>query len=194
MLTYQKGKLVSWNDKRGFGFIEPETQTKNVFLHISVLKKSGRRPQKGDTVYYQLDFDERKRLRAYHAYIEGVSYQHKTNNRTPTKRRQPGNSFTHRKKKSVSQIVVIVILILIGGMIGERLININRQKKRTRIENTTPSPSIAPRSSPYRCEGKTWCSEMVSCEEAKFYLRNCPNVSIDGDGDGIPCESQWCGN
>ncbi|MCF9465553.1 cold shock domain-containing protein [Vibrio parahaemolyticus] len=38
------------------------------------------------------------------------------------------------------------------------------------------------------------CSEMVSCNEAKFYLSNCPNVKIDGDNDGIPCESQFCGN
>jgi hypothetical protein len=44
----------------------------------------------------------------------------------------------------------------------------------------------------YKCEGKIYCSEMTSCEEAKFYLKNCPGVKIDGDGDGIPCESQWC--
>lgn len=44
----------------------------------------------------------------------------------------------------------------------------------------------------YQCEGKIYCSQMTSCEEATFYLRNCPNVKIDGDGDGIPCESQWC--
>ncbi len=44
----------------------------------------------------------------------------------------------------------------------------------------------------YRCEGKVWCSQMTSCEEATFYLNNCPNVKIDGDNDGIPCENQWC--
>jgi excalibur calcium-binding domain-containing protein len=26
----------------------------------------------------------------------------------------------------------------------------------------------------------------------KFYLDHCPGVQIDGDNDGIPCESQWC--
>ncbi|TOJ56760.1 cold-shock protein, partial [Vibrio parahaemolyticus] len=46
----------------------------------------------------------------------------------------------------------------------------------------------------FSCQGKTYCSEMVSCNEAKFYLSNCPNVKIDGDNDGIPCESQFCGN
>jgi len=46
----------------------------------------------------------------------------------------------------------------------------------------------------YRCRGKTHCSHMSSCEEAKFYLHNCPGVKIDGDGNGVPCEKQWCGN
>ncbi|MGI9878351.1 cold shock domain-containing protein [Vibrio chagasii] len=44
----------------------------------------------------------------------------------------------------------------------------------------------------FRCEGKTYCSQMRSCDEAKFYLANCPNVKIDGDNDGEPCEMQWC--
>nr|WP_319554412.1 cold shock domain-containing protein [uncultured Vibrio sp.] len=44
------------------------------------------------------------------------------------------------------------------------------------------------------CEGKTHCSQMTSCNEAKFYLANCPNVKIDGNRDGVPCEMQWCTN
>ncbi|MFN2513735.1 MAG: excalibur calcium-binding domain-containing protein, partial [Pyrinomonadaceae bacterium] len=32
-----------------------------------------------------------------------------------------------------------------------------------------------------------------SCEEATFYIQNCPGTEMDGDGDGVPCESQWCG-
>jgi len=46
----------------------------------------------------------------------------------------------------------------------------------------------------FACSGKTQCSEMKSCEEAEYYLKNCPNVEIDGDADGIPCEEQWCGH
>jgi len=44
----------------------------------------------------------------------------------------------------------------------------------------------------YSCNGKVYCSEMDSCEEAQFYQRNCPGTKMDGDGDGIPCERQ-CG-
>ncbi|PML53113.1 cold shock domain-containing protein [Vibrio breoganii] len=45
----------------------------------------------------------------------------------------------------------------------------------------------------FSCQGKTHCSQMTSCNEAMFYLDNCPNVKIDGDNDSIPCESQLCG-
>ena len=38
------------------------------------------------------------------------------------------------------------------------------------------------------------CSEMTSCEEATFFLQNCPGVKMDGEGDGVPCERQWCGH
>jgi hypothetical protein len=47
--------------------------------------------------------------------------------------------------------------------------------------------------SPYRCDGRTHCSQMTSCEEAEFFLANCPDVKMDG-GDGAPCEKQWCGD
>ena len=44
----------------------------------------------------------------------------------------------------------------------------------------------------FKCDGREYCSQMTSCEEAKFFLANCPNVKMDGDNDGIPCERQWC--
>jgi hypothetical protein len=33
---------------------------------------------------------------------------------------------------------------------------------------------------------------MTSCEEAEYFLRNCPGVQMDGNNDGEPCEQQWC--
>lgn len=40
---------------------------------------------------------------------------------------------------------------------------------------------------PTGCGAKHRCSEMVSCEEAKFYLHTCGISSLDGNGDGVPC-------
>lgn len=43
----------------------------------------------------------------------------------------------------------------------------------------------------FRCDGRQHCSQMTSYEEAKFFLNHCPNVKMDGDNDGIPCEGQF---
>jgi endonuclease YncB( thermonuclease family) len=43
-----------------------------------------------------------------------------------------------------------------------------------------------------RCDGRRYCSQMTSCEEATWFLRHCPDTEMDGDGDGVPCERQWC--
>jgi endonuclease YncB( thermonuclease family) len=41
----------------------------------------------------------------------------------------------------------------------------------------------------FTCGSKQYCKEMTSCEEAKFYLRECGLSRLDGDNDGVPCES-----
>jgi endonuclease YncB( thermonuclease family) len=38
------------------------------------------------------------------------------------------------------------------------------------------------------CSRKKHCSEMISCEEARYYLSRCGGKLLDGDGDGVPCE------
>lgn len=43
-----------------------------------------------------------------------------------------------------------------------------------------------------RCDGRRRCSQMQSCAEAKWFLANCPAMEMDGDGNGVPCERQWC--
>ena len=56
-----------------------------------------------------------------------------------------------------------------------------------------PRSSNPPAQAPgFRCDGRQHCTQMRSCGEAKYFLANCPGVRMDGDGDGIPCEQQWC--
>jgi hypothetical protein len=56
-----------------------------------------------------------------------------------------------------------------------------------------PSPiSESQSASPSKCDGRVYCSQMTSCAEATFFLKNCPGTKMDGNNDGIPCEKQWC--
>lgn len=46
----------------------------------------------------------------------------------------------------------------------------------------------------YTCDGRQHCSEMHSCQEARWFLQHCSGMKMDGDHDGIPCEDQLCGH
>lgn len=73
-----KGQLVKWNDDRGFGFIKPSESGKEVFLHISAIKTTGRRPKVGDTIFYELVTEGNGKIRASGASIQGVVSQSST--------------------------------------------------------------------------------------------------------------------
>jgi len=56
----------------------------------------------------------------------------------------------------------------------------------------TSGPTTARRSSGslgQLCGAKRYCREMTSCAEARFYLQQCGVTRLDGDGDGVPCET-----
>ncbi len=38
------------------------------------------------------------------------------------------------------------------------------------------------------CSNKHHCEQMSSCDEANFYLRQCGVKTLDGNGDGVPCD------
>jgi endonuclease YncB( thermonuclease family) len=61
------------------------------------------------------------------------------------------------------------------------------RRGRRQAESSAPAADA-----PEGCGTKTYCKEMTSCEEARFYLLNCGSTRLDGDGDGTPCE-KLCG-
>lgn len=60
------------------------------------------------------------------------------------------------------------------------------RRKPTPADATTYSPDDTATAA---CEPRRHCSEMQTCEEAQAWLQRCGSESLDGDGDGIACES-----
>ena len=58
--------------------------------------------------------------------------------------------------------------------------------------NFSGKPSASPSTASFSCDGRKYCSQMTSCAEATYFLKNCPGVKMDGNNDGVPCEQQWC--
>lgn len=58
-----------------------------------------------------------------------------------------------------------------------------------RRERAGSGGEAAKRSLPRACGNRSRCSQMGSCDDARFYLEQCGLTRLDGDGDGIPCET-----
>lgn len=69
----QQGRLKTWKEERGFGFIQPDEGGTDVFLHIVDCGELSRPPRAGDTVRYQTIKGRDGRLRAGDVTIVGVT-------------------------------------------------------------------------------------------------------------------------
>lgn len=61
-----------------------------------------------------------------------------------------------------------------------------RRNGRRRTVAVAPANAAA---EAFVCGAKSTCREMASCQEARFHLTQCAVATLDGDGDGEPCES-----
>jgi uncharacterized membrane protein YsdA (DUF1294 family)/cold shock CspA family protein len=73
-----KGKITSWNDEKGFGFITPIAGGKQVFVHVKAFSNRNRRPDINQVVTYALSKDKQDRPRAVNATLAGDRLREKT--------------------------------------------------------------------------------------------------------------------
>jgi uncharacterized membrane protein YsdA (DUF1294 family)/cold shock CspA family protein len=69
-MRYQ-GKLTSWKDDQGFGFITPNGGGERVFVHIKAFSSTRRRPDQNEIVTYELTTDKKRRPRAENVAFVG---------------------------------------------------------------------------------------------------------------------------
>ncbi|QWP76694.1 excalibur calcium-binding domain-containing protein [Lysobacter sp. K5869] len=173
------GTLVRWNDERGFGFLAPDGGGPQVFMHVSALLADSPRPQLNERFSFDLETDGRGGHRAARVRRpnEAARVRAKPSRRAPADRR--------------SKPAWPAALMLLAALGGAGWYAHGRWNERP----SAPLPAAAaakPIVSPHTCDDRTQCHQMSSCEEARYFLAHCPNVEMDGDGDGVPCEQQWC--
>lgn len=204
----QKGRLKSWIDERGFGFIQPDDGSEDLFFHVSALQAANRRPIVGDVVLFQVIDDGNGRKKADVVSIEGVEsvfagrdvpkHHHRPLRKAPPKYSFPEPTY-HRPRKSTSQSVAAVLTVAVVLVAVITFVKFDKPHALAGLTISSEMAELPVASEPaaesnFRCEGKTHCTQMTSCAEATFYLNNCPDSVTDGDGDGQPCEDQWCGH
>lgn len=93
-----KGKLSSWNDEKGFGFISPFDGGKRVFVHIKAFSNRNRRPEVNQVVTYDLSADNQGRTCAANATLTGY--------------RLPQDM--QKKYGPLPVIIAVVFLVIVG--------------------------------------------------------------------------------
>jgi cold shock CspA family protein len=199
------GKLKTWTDDRGFGFITPTEGGQDIFVHISEYP-TGRTPTVNEMLSFEVALNPQGKKKAVRVRMaEELS---------PSSRRDPAGSkgqeppartrrdfrrpALSRKPSSgglLRRFITLAIIVVIGWSGYRHYIS----RLPPSSAATTPvqgigelSRSRAPAASAFSCDGRTHCSQMTSCAEATFFLKNCPGTQMDGDRDGVPCEQQLC--
>lgn len=59
-----QGKIINWNDDKGFGFVEPNGGGERAFVHIKAFRPRSRRPINGEVIIYELVRENNNRYKA----------------------------------------------------------------------------------------------------------------------------------
>lgn len=224
-MRYQ-GRIASWNDARGFGFIKPQPQKQqgqgesDLFVHVSSLTFDGRPPEIGERVSYRLGTGKDGKPCAVQVFfpdrplsladgfmpsIEPSMPAHGDRTEATPRASQPAaprpRAYHPPRRKGNWRGKLIPLLVLAGlfsiysrfsaESVSPPLTSSPASAGVGAYDSAPPAPTFIK-----QCDGRQYCSQMTSCEEATWFLQNCPNTKMDGHGrgNGIPCESQWCGH
>lgn len=178
------GTLTRWNDARGFGFITPALGSDELFVHVSAFPRDGARPHVGELISFEIETRDGKR-HAIRVMRPGGRISQQGSRRAIGTRPRSGLR------------AALLALLVMGGIAAFGYMRL--------APRTTPAPipaapipvspaqaanTVVPQT--FACDGRTRCPQMTSCAEARFFLKQCPGTTMDGDHDGVPCEAQWC--
>lgn len=178
----RQGRIVEWNDSRGFGFVLWHGGDERAFAHISEFSDRGARPTVGDVITYDVTTDGQGRVKA-----SGIRYAGAA---AVARQRSPRNADRYASRRSKWSGAVLLVAMLAG--VGSYLYDQREQRVADAAAATAYSDATSPwpssRAAGFQCTGKQHCSEMSSCAEARYYVAHCPDTKMDGDSDGRPCE------
>ncbi|RZL40426.1 MAG: cold-shock protein [Rubrivivax sp.] len=170
------GTLRTWHDDRGFGFIAPTHGGAELFVHISAFPRDGGRPTQGERLQYELGRGRQGEVQAVNVTRLAVG--------APAQRRH----VVAARPRRWSVLIVIAALGVAGALGYDKL----RGAAFRPMPQTVTAPEAEAPAASFRCDGRRHCWQMTSCAEARYFLKNCPGVEMDGNHDGTPCEQKWC--
>lgn len=208
------GRLKKWNPDRAFGFIVPADGGPELFVHVTAFARKGPSPTVGDELSFEVEPDRNGKKRAVRALRPGEQPAYPCAQpptgaaaaapRIHTLSRAPKGSGSGVLGKWVT-VALVCALLWFGysayakraAEFGSRLpapptVTLPMPATLLSPEPALSLPGKRPLPAGFSCDGRSMCSQMTSCQEATLFLQNCPGMKMDGNGDGVPCEQQWC--
>lgn len=210
------GRVTHWNPDKGYGFITPDDGGARVFAHISAFQSRIPPPRLNDEVSYLLGADRDGRPRADRVLRKGESLEavpqpaSRAANRSSSNpshspvppgagagtRSRSGEAYTRTTRRKPTRRGSGGSALVVLGLVAVAAFSYYKLRQPEQLPASSANPLSQPLAAPapaFQCDGRQHCSQMTSCAEAEFFINNCPGTKMDGDRDGIPCESQWCG-
>lgn len=205
------GTIVRWNESRRFGTIREESTENEIFVALSAFNGHTEGPFEGQRVSFYLAKGRQGRSEAQDVrFVDDFDDEAES---------LPHAAY-RKQDRSPSRAGGVLLAILLGAaLLGGAWYGWQawQDQRAQTVHTTTPpdsmvatiaaqmeaerkawnqavkSPASAKPSAKFSCDGRQYCSQMNSREEAEFFIRHCPNTKMDSDNDGIPCEndSRW---
>lgn len=188
------GILTSWCQATASGVITPDKGGDDIAVHASAFPRDGVVSAVGEPLSFEVELGPDGNKRAHSVARPRASSR---------------SAERHEQARSSSALITCALLILTASAAvfyasmrqdGEQPLaepapamaagHAAAIPHQHRVDLVAASRFARPPSA--SCDGRTRCTQMNSCAEAKFFQDHCPGAEMDGDRDGVPCESQWC--
>ena len=105
-----EGLLKSWNDERGFGFLEPLQGSEDIFVHIKTFRGLIGRPQVGQAMSFEIEVGPEGKKRA--KYVEPIRLIH-------TSRSKPRKSYVQQGTSAQIAIPLFLVLYVVVSVLWQ---------------------------------------------------------------------------
>lgn len=178
------GTLVSWDGDRGIGHVAPADGGEEIRIHVAAFPVEGGEPRIGERLWFEIATDKDG-----HRIASAVGRETATAG-TAAPPCPPSEILHHRRGLPARPLLLMAVAL---GMFAFQhwwptTDTAEIQQASVPAEDQDARPAVA--TAPFDCDGRTRCSQMRSCDEARQFHLHCPEATLDERGDGVACATR----